>query len=101
MSSYTLSELCKEIGEALDGSLAPSYWVKAEISSLSVKGGHMYLELVEPMANSQQQKAKLRATCWAGVNEMLMAYFESETGQRLQVGMSVLVEAEVQWHAVY
>ena len=101
MSSYTLSELCKEIGEALDGSLAPSYWVKAEISSLSVKGGHMYLELVEPMANSQLQKAKLRATCWAGVNEMLMAYFESETGQRLQVGMSVLVEAEVQWHAVY
>lgn len=30
-----------------------------------------------------------------------MAYFESETGQRLQAGMSVLVEAEVQWHAVY
>ena len=30
-----------------------------------------------------------------------MAYFESETGQALQPGMAVLVEAEIQWHAVY
>jgi exodeoxyribonuclease VII large subunit len=30
-----------------------------------------------------------------------MAYFESETGQRLQAGMAVLVEVEIQWHAVY
>ena len=30
-----------------------------------------------------------------------MAYFESETGQHLQAGMSVLVEVEIQWHAVY
>jgi exodeoxyribonuclease VII large subunit len=32
---------------------------------------------------------------------MLNAYFESETGQRLQAGMKVLVEAEVQYHPVY
>ena len=95
MASLTLSQLCELIGEALDGGLAASYWVKAEISSLSEKGGHMYLELVEG------KDAKMRATCWAGTKEMLMAYFESETGQKLQVGMSVLVEAEIQWHAVY
>ena len=104
MRSYTLSELCNEIGEALDEGLAPSYWVKAEINSLSEKGGHMYLELVdsqEPRAKSQQLKAKLRATCWAGTKELLTAYFEAETGQRLQTGMAVLVEVEIQWHAVY
>ncbi|MBR4706116.1 MAG: exodeoxyribonuclease VII large subunit [Paludibacteraceae bacterium] len=96
---YTLTELCSLIGEALDDSLASSYWVKAEISSLSVKGGHMYLDLVD----NQQSKiaSKMRATCWSGTQEMLMAYFESETGQRLQVGMSVLVEVEVQYHPVY
>ena len=43
----------------------------------------------------------MRATCWSGTQEMLMAYFESETGQALQPGMAVLVEAEIQWHAVY
>lgn len=55
----------------------------------------MYLELVDG------KTAKMRATCWAGTKEMLMAYFESETGQRLQAGMSVLVEAEIQYHPVY
>lgn len=95
METLTLTELCALIGEALDDSLAPSYWVKAEISSLSIKGGHMYLELVDG------KSAKMRATCWAGTQELLTAYFESETGQALQAGMAVLVEAEIQWHAVY
>ena len=91
---YTLSELCSLIGEALDDSLAPSYWVKAEINSLSEKGGHMYLELVDT-------GARMRATCWSGTKELLMAYFEAETGQHLKTGMAVLVEVEIQWHAVY
>ena len=92
---YSLSQLCAEIQDALAECLQPTYWVQAEISSLSEKGGHMYLELVEA------KEAKMRATCWAGTKELLMAYFEAETGQRLQVGMRVLVEVEVQYHAVY
>ena len=95
MTSITLTELCAIIGEALDECLEPSYWVKAEISSLSERGGHMYLELVDG------KSAKVRATCWAGNKELLMAYFESETGQTLQPGMAVLVEAQVQFHPVY
>ena len=95
MTRYTLTELCALIGEALEDNLAPSYWVQAEVSSLSEKGGHMYLELVDG------KNAKMRATCWAGTKELLMAYFEAETGQRLQAGMAVLVETEIQWHAVY
>ena len=105
MTRYTLSELCGMIGEALDECLAPSYWVQAEVSSYSEKGGHAYLELIDsPKSNTGGSKpisAKMRATCWAGTKELLMAYFEAETGQRLQAGMTVLVEVEVQWHAVY
>ena len=105
MRSYTLSELCNEIGEVLDESLAPSYWVKAEISSLSERGGHMYLELVDNTSlqhyNNTTIASKMRATCWAGNKELILAYFEAETGQTLQPGMAVLVEAEVQFHAVY
>ncbi|MBQ4395676.1 MAG: exodeoxyribonuclease VII large subunit [Paludibacteraceae bacterium] len=95
MAPLTLSELCALIGEALDDHLDASYWVKAEISSLSARGGHLYLELVDGAS------AKMRATCWAGTKEMLMAYFLSETGQTLQPGMAVLVEAQIQFHAVY
>lgn len=105
MNRYTLSELCALIGEALDDCLAPSYWVQAEVSSYSEKGGHAYLELIDSpkstAGGSKPISAKMRATCWAGTKELLMAYFEAETGQRLQAGMTVLVEVEVQWHAVY
>ena len=95
METLTLTELCTLIGEVLDDSLAPSYWVKAEISSLSERGGHLYLELADG------KTAKMRATCWATNRELLMAYFEAETGQRLQAGMAVLVEVEIQYHPVY
>ena len=95
MAPLTLTELCALIGEVLDESLAGSFWVKAEISSLSERGGHMYIDLVDG------KTAKMRATCWAGTKEMLTAYFESETGQRLQPGLNVLVEAEIQYHPVY
>ena len=102
MAPLTLTELCLIIGDALDNTLASSYWVKAEISSLSERGGHMYLELIDsPPSGGRGAGAKMRATCWAGNKELLMAYFESETGQPLQIGMSVLVEVEIQWHAVY
>ena len=98
---YTLTELCALIGEALDDGLAPSYWVKAEVSSLSRKGGHLYLELIDSPNAKTNANAKMRATCWSGTQELLTAYFESETGQPLQAGMAVLVEVEVQWHALY
>ena len=103
MTTLTLTELCNLIGEVLDESLAPSYWVKAEISSLSEKGGHLYLELVESGKWKVERgvSAKMRAMCWAGNKELLLAYFESETGQTLQAGMSVLVEAEIQYNPVY
>jgi len=104
----TLSQLCAEIEATLSDSLQPTYWVQAEISSLSEKGGHMYLELVESRGTSSGRSfgssnlaAKMRATIWAGTKELLTAYFEGETGQHLQAGMNVLVEAEVQFHAVY
>lgn len=95
MKPLTLSELCYLLGEVLEEHLEPSYWVKAEIGSLSERGGHMYLELVDG------KTAKMRATCWAGTKELLLAFFEAETGQPLQAGMSVLVETEIQYHPLY
>ena len=93
MATLTLTELCALIGDALDDHLAGSFWVKAEVNSLSRKNGHLYLELIDG------NTAKMRATCWSGTQELLMAYFEAETGQTLQPGMAVLVEAEIKWHA--
>lgn len=98
---YTLSELCDYIHDVLSSELADTYWVRAEIASISQKGGHGYFELIEKAAGSLTPTARLRATCWANIYAMLSAYFEQETGQRLQVGMNVLVEVEVNFHAAY
>ena len=99
MKPYTLSELCSCIDEALSMELNDTYWVRAEIASLTERG-HCYMELVEK-ANNNAIAAKLRATCWQHVYHLLSAYFANETGQTLAVGMQVLLQVEVSFHAVY
>lgn len=101
MNSYSLSELATAIGSALTVSFPSTYWVRAEIASLSTKSGHAYFELVEKSADAILPIAKMRATCWAGVYRMLSAYFEQETGSMLTPGMQILVEVEVAFHAAY
>lgn len=99
MKPYTLTELCRLIDEALQIELDPTYWVRAEISSLQARG-HCYLELVEK-ADNALLSAKMRATCWQSTWNQLNRYFQQETGRNLTVGMQVLVAVEVQFHAVY
>lgn len=99
MKQYTLLELCSCIDEALSMELNDTYWVRAEIASLTERG-HCYMELVEKAKNNAIA-AKLRATCWQHVYHLLSAYFANETGQTLAVGMQVLLQVEVSFHAVY
>ncbi len=100
MQQYSLSELCYLIEDMLAAEAESSYWVRAEIASVSEKGGHCYLDLVEK-AETGLLAAKLRATCWANVYNLLRPYFEQETGSHLQAGMQILVEVELNFHAVY
>ncbi|MBE6320819.1 MAG: exodeoxyribonuclease VII large subunit [Bacteroidales bacterium] len=99
MKQYTLSELCQAIEQVLQFELGDTYWVRAEIASLTERG-HCYMELVEKAKNNAIA-AKLRATCWQHVYHLLSAYFTNETGQTLAVGMQVLLQVEVSFHAVY
>lgn len=101
MKPYSLSQLCNQIEQVFSMEFASTYWVQAEIASLSVRGGHGYFELVEKADSTGILAAKVRATCWSNVYRMLSAYFVEETGSSLQVGMQILVEVEVHFHAVY
>jgi len=100
MNQYALSELCAIIEDLIACEAESSYWVRAEIASVSEKAGHCYLDLVEK-AETGLLAAKLRATCWANVYALLRPYFEQETGSRLQPGMQILVEVELNFHPVY
>lgn len=100
MQTYSLSELCTQIEVVLMERLPETYWVRCEIASLSEKGGHLYLDLVEK-GQRGLFVARQRATCWNGRQQMLRAYFAQETGSSLQAGMQVLLEVSVRFHSVY
>lgn len=100
MKQFSLTEIASFVEDALSLLPADTYWVRAEIASLSSRGGHGYFELVEK-GETGMPAAKMRATCWSNIYPMLQAYFEQETGQRLQVGMQVLLEVSIQFHALY
>lgn len=75
-------------------------WVKAEISSWSPRAnGHCYLEL------SQSRGGKLiaqsRAMIWSWKYLTLKKYFESETGETLKAGITVLVQVRVSYSELY
>ena len=92
--------MCTQIEVVLMEGLPDTYWVRCEIASLSEKGGHLYLDLVEK-GQRGLFVARQRATCWNGRQQMLRAYFAQETGSSLQVGMQVLLEVSVRFHSVY
>lgn len=100
MKQYSLSELAELVRESIELTLPNSYWVRAEISSISERGGHLYMELIEK-GDKENLIAKQRATCWSNIQTMLQAYFEQETGSRPQQGMQILVETTINYHAVY
>ena len=100
-ASYSLTELCTPISEAVAESLPETYRVRVEISSLTVKGGHCYMELVEKAPATGLPSARIRATCWQNVWTMLSAWFQQEAGRPLAAGMQVLLEVSVNCHPVY
>lgn len=99
MVQYSLSELCDWLQDVMHSELPDRYWVRAEIASMSVRG-HCYMELVEK-ADTGILAAKVRATCWGNVYNLLSADFTQETGEILHVGLQVLLEVSVEFHAVY
>ncbi len=93
----SLSALMNKANAAVSAALPQSVWVKAEITELNNRNGHLYLTLAESIAG--QQVAQARATLWANQAARLLAQFETVTGQGLQVGTAVLLAVEVGIHA--
>lgn len=97
---HTLFELNKLVQQTLDKSLAPSYWVVAEIADLRVnQNGHCYLELVQK--EDERVIAKSRATIWSYTYSNLSLWFEKMTNESLRSGLKVLCNVSVQYHEIY
>lgn len=107
MQSYSLSEFLAAVQLSVRASFPESYWIRAEISSLSAKpNGHCYMELAEGSNGStrgygQEYSAKIKANCWRNIWQQVSQQFDQAVGQPLRVGMQVLVLADVDFHPVY
>ena len=96
----TLSELNKQIGNALESAFPKGVWVIAEISELKEnRNGHCYLELIEKQGN--EIIARSRATIWSYTYRMLKPYFETTTHQFFTSGIKILVQVSVEYHAAF
>lgn len=102
METLTLLELNGRVKSTLQFAMPDAYWVQAEISSMSSSGpGHCYLELVQKDESGRTFLAKAKANIWKSTWMQLRPKFEYATGQRLAVGMKVLLQVTVTFHEMY
>lgn len=102
MKALSLFELNNLVHEALEATFDHTYWLTAELSECRVAAnGHCYVELVEKDDDSRVLIAKARGNIWRNTYPLLAATFEHETGQKLQPGLKILVEAKVTFHELY
>ena len=95
-----LSELLARVKEGVEDAFPGRYWVKAEIGSWSPRAnGHCYLNLVE--SDRGKPVADIRAMIWKWQFPQLKAFFEQETGQKLQAGITVLVHVQVNFSELF
>lgn len=100
--SISLSELSRKIKKSLKQSFPEKFWVVGEISEFRVNtNGHVYLELVEKKANSDNISARIKATIWSFTYRMLRPYFEGSTGYMLSSGIKIMVLASLEYHPLY
>ncbi|HZL11369.1 MAG TPA: exodeoxyribonuclease VII large subunit [Prolixibacteraceae bacterium] len=99
---HTLFELQSQVKGRLDQTFPGPIWIKAEISEMTVnRSGHCYLDLVETEQGTDTVIARCRATIWSYTFRMLKPYFETTSGQAFTEGLKVLLQAKVEYHAVY
>lgn len=99
---FSLRELQLAVRERLSEAFPLPVWVAAEISEMKVNySGHCYLELVEKGGANGVPAAKASAVIWRSHYGPLASYFASKTGERLAVGMKVLVRVTISYHELY
>ena len=95
-----LAELLARVKEGVEDAFPGRYWVKAEIGSWSPKAnGHCYLTLTQ--SDRGKPVADIRAMIWKWNFPQLKAFFEHESGQPLQAGITVLVRVQVSFSEMF
>ena len=109
---FTLYELNRLVRATIEYEMPNEYWVEAELSECRESRGHCYMELIQKDESTPEHNspaygpsatpiAKAAAKCWASKWIIIRPYFERITGQRLTVGMKVLLKVKPQFHEAF
>ena len=99
--SLTLLQLNQRIASLMTVPETQNVWVTAELSDVSARGGHCYMELLQKHPETGATLAKARGVIWANVYSRLSVDFFNATGQRFASGLKVMVRASASMHPVY
>ncbi len=99
-SVLSLADYLNAVQVVVSETFAHSVWVKAEIRSLSSKGGHYYFELADKDENGKIT-ASCRGNLWRGQATKLLNKFEKNTGMPLAKGLNVLFKVTASFHPQY
>jgi exodeoxyribonuclease VII large subunit len=95
-----LTELLSHVKGVVDQGLPDAIWVRAEISELRGKNGHLYLTLTERNERGDIL-AQIKGIIWRTRAEPITAKFEQVTGEGLRTDIKILCLAKVRFDVLY
>jgi exodeoxyribonuclease VII large subunit len=95
-----LAELLARVNAAIDRGVPEPVWVRAEISELRGKNGHLYLTLVQRNERGDIL-AQSRAIVWRDRATAITHRFEQATGAGLKTDIKILCLAQVRFDVLY
>lgn len=99
--SITLLELNNRIARLVTQSVdTRDVWITAELSDVSTRRGHCYMELLQKDDNGVQL-AKARGVIWANTFNVLSHKFTEATGQPFATGIKLMLRVSVSMHPVF
>ncbi|WP_151965774.1 exodeoxyribonuclease VII large subunit [Acinetobacter soli] len=98
---FSLSDYLTSVQEVIRITFDEPVWVKAEILSLNIKGGHYYLELAEKEEDTDKVIASCKATIWKSTSVKIVLKFERESGIELSKDLTVLIKIKARFDPQY
>jgi exodeoxyribonuclease VII large subunit len=100
--TYSLHEVLLSVQSVLQKAYANrSYWVRCELSRISLHGqsGHCYLELIDK--NETSIVAQMKGILWADKYSSVSEKFKAVTNSALTGGMKILIHCSVSFHPLH
>jgi exodeoxyribonuclease VII large subunit len=99
-SGISLGQFLTRLTAAVNDAFPRPEWVRLEVSGLSSRTGHMYLDAVDRDEDGNEL-AKCRAVIWKTQANKIGKKFLGATGTELSDGMKVLVSVQPQYKPQY